>query len=685
MATDTHAKPPASRKRATPPKDKGEAAALVGDIELKNFLLQTVDKKVADIDVDEHIVAGEVTRSMDGSELSVTVHDFAREIVKSNLLTDSKKQLRAIDVNLDGMWFRLISWTKQGPDLSLKFEDRGAVYLREKRGPKKAASRAKVTRAQYILTLIRTVKVYKIPVDIYELKVKRTIAKPDEDERKRRAQAEKDAAAAAKKKKSKGGHGFDKGAEKRLGLTKQQLANMEVALDEAILSGANEKVMLAMMVAGFGESQWSKKAVDWKYHTHKGVFQSNQIPPEQLDVQAHHFLVGGRSFLAGGAIGYEKDHPNASVGEIAAHTEISDGSTGYYDSFISKGKKVLDDWKSGTGTAAVAGGGSSSADAATGFYYKRYEFRVDKSETIWEAIQRLANEVEWRAFFSGGKFYYYPESALFRQPSRMTVSEESEGILNIDFSQDYRKKASGATITARMDRWDAPPATTVVLTDMGSVNGKWLVESVTRNLFSAEATIQLKQWTKPRPEPRSQLMSRQAKQGSAAAKKRIGRSQNAYVKVDPGNGSFIAQTTRPDGKRVLPNQWLLDFLADLAGAAGTTIYTNTYTRHKQFSSSNLPSDHWVGNGCDVNITNAYRNYPSSSSKPTVQSYANMIAEEAFKLTGMVESQAHALATGGGLFLRYPWKNPHDKKTYSVQILWGPKVSHTDHVHIGVRP
>lgn len=149
--------------------------------------------------------------------------------------------------------------------------------------------------------------------------------------------------------------------------------------------------------------------------------------------------------------------------------------------------------------------------------------------------------------------------------------------------------------------------------------------------------------------------------------------QRGNVKCDPGNGDFIAQTTRPDGQRVLPIAALSDFLALAAGQQGSTLYTNTYSRHSRYSSSGKQSDHWTGCGCDCHVT---VNWPGSGG-------TNLAAIMFALCDGISAAESQKLAEGGGTFQRYIWT--HEGQRYSVQILWGPNVEHLDHVHAGVRP
>lgn len=481
-----------------------ELAGLGDDIEIARFLLDVMGR-AHDLDIAESIIAGEVTRTILGaSQVTVTTHDKDRKILKSGMLQDEDGELRAVDVSLDGMDFRIVAINKQTDDLILTFEDVDVARLRAKKGPRKASSRAKVTRAQYVLVLIRSVKVRRIPVVINELRKKQPIAAPSESQTRRLKKArERDAERDATR-----GSGFDSGV-KIAGVTKGMLENMAVFLEESELLDASEKVQLVGLVAGFGESGWSKSAKDGVTGTHVGVFQSNQIPANDLRGQSHYFLVGGRSFREGGAIEAARIHPDWTIGRLAAHVEISDGSAQHYDKYRSIARKVLDAWSGGSGSA--------TAGRAESTYFKRYEFKVGKKENYWDAIQRLAKQVEWRAFMSGGTFYFISETDLFKSRGRYRFSEKTDGIINIDFSQDVRKKIDKATVTARINRWDVPPGTVVIIDDLGTGSGRWLVETIRRNLFSAEATIDLKKPTLERKEPRSEIATRSAKGSSHRA------------------------------------------------------------------------------------------------------------------------------------------------------------------------
>lgn len=465
---------------------------LRGDVEVRNLVLNAVRKGIPNLQIADSMLSGEISRTIAGaSQVTITVHDFGRKISKSRIFRTKTGRLRAIDIHLDGLWFRLTKMQKQGDDVNLIFEDRQVVYLRDKKGPTKAATRGKVTRAEYILRLIRSVKQERIKVRIHELHKEQPIAKLSKEDRKK-LKNEGDPGGDDRK----GNGGFPLGTHVA-GVTSKQLRTISVSMRIAEQVNAGERATMAMLVAGFGESNWSTSAREHVYGTHVGVFQSNQIPANDLKAQTWHFLKGGRSFLSGGAIGYVRAHPTATLGMVAQAVEISDGSATYYDSFTKKARKVYDAW------GGVSGGGAGG----TTYRKKKYQYRVKKKESYWGAIQRMAEEVNWRAFVTGGVFHYISEEDMFKSRPRWILSEEKAGVINIDYDWDRRKKMATAEATVRISRWAIPPGVTVRIEDLGVANERWLVETTTRQLFSAEGVVSLKQPIKELPEPAPEIKS----------------------------------------------------------------------------------------------------------------------------------------------------------------------------------
>ena len=83
---------------------------------------------------------------------------------------------RAAEIDLEGVIFRLtkVTYTHSTQELHMTFEDRMVYWLRRKRG-QKHLSRAKGTRAEFILALLREIKREKIPFICPELHTKQKI------------------------------------------------------------------------------------------------------------------------------------------------------------------------------------------------------------------------------------------------------------------------------------------------------------------------------------------------------------------------------------------------------------------------------------------------------------------------------------------------------------------------------
>lgn len=485
-----------------------EQHLLLDSVTLEKLILDVVKEHVPGLNIADSIIDGNVIRDMTAaSQVSLTVHDYGRAIVNHEGFYDAEGRLRTIDLDLDGLIFRLVGMEKSEDDVIITFEDRDINILRNKKGPRilgaRRAGNAKkgITRAEAVLMLIRSVRSHRIPVRINELHTAQPIAKLTEEER----HSGIDAKRTGKRRDKNRKHGFP-AKFKMKDVSQAMLDNMTVALDEAerqmdakgVKGDVRERVLLIMLVAGWGESGWLKSAAEKKYGTHKGVFQSDQIPADQLRKQAKYFTIGGMSFKKGGAI-YAAKQKTWTVGKCAQWVEISDGQESYYNSFFSKARKVLDNW----------GGGSTSS---TGEKTRRahYEFKVDNRQTYWDAITNMAEEVNWRAFFSGGVFFYISEEDLFKSRARYRLNESDPGVLAINFKQDARRTSKTATARVRINRWAIPPGVCVYIEDLGPATGKWLVQSVERSLFSAEATLNLVQPLPEKVEPHPGYVSQKS-------------------------------------------------------------------------------------------------------------------------------------------------------------------------------
>lgn len=127
----------------------------------------------------------------------------------------------------------------------------------------------------------------------------------------------------------------------------------------------------------------------------------------------------------------------------------------------------------------------------------------DKGEDSWVAAGRIAEEVQARRFSDGTRMVVGADKWLAARQPALTLHEGRGGVEAIDFDYDVGQPAASATVTAWATRWAVPPGLGVILADLGPGNGPWLVQTVSRTLTSAKATIELTQRQPGLPEPKA--------------------------------------------------------------------------------------------------------------------------------------------------------------------------------------
>ncbi len=316
----------------------------------------------------------------------------------------------------------------------------------------------------------------------------------------------------------------------------------------------------------------------------------------------------------------------------------------------------------GGGAAADAGGGSESADL-TVKRAKRYAFKRGGSaetENTWQAGLRLTAEVGWRFFVVQNVLFIVAEEDLFDSRPRIVVNRDSDGVDDIDFSivmgrkdpkkPDPTKNPSIAemTIPCRIDRWQAPPGTIAEVEEMGPADGKWLVTTRSRDLFSTQGTITLKKPIRELPEPAPEVVESKVSVSSPAESARKGSAQGGSsgppgVKVGEAWG----------GAKSIFDQFIIPFMKRQGLGVSSLKRPNNSTGGK--------SDHWV------QCLKCYAaDFPTSSGR------------------GAAQALGRALGISGpvyGTFARYNVN--FGGVCFSVQILWEVE-GHYDHVHVGAR-
>jgi len=446
--------------------------------------------------VDMAVESAPITRTIDGaSTIELGVHDPRRRLIRHPMFESPRE--KPVKLELDDLNFLYVKMAKSGKTTTLTFEDQEIHWLRRFRGPKKAF-RGRTTRAEFILSLIRAVRRHKIPVVIPELHKTQPLESIKEHNQ---SESEVDTQA------GRAGLGSNDVGQIQVKKTDASLAQIhviDVVLDTGMSMGVNFKVLVASIMTITQESAATNinigSAGVGPFSQEPGTW-GQDFPGASNDIvecSKGFFMVATRE---------DNANPGQSLSSLCQAVQKSaDGS-------------LYAEWeKEAKNTVTTYLGGASVTTTQTTI--KPYAFEVKKDEDYWEAIKRLANEVNWRAFFVGGVFFFIAEEDLYRGKVHLQINEESQGIDNIDFDADDGKAVIEMTVTAHAKRWGVPPGMVVRVGGMGPANGRFLVSTMEGSLLPGDGdlvTITLKKPTHstPEPAPETETNTLGASEGSA--------------------------------------------------------------------------------------------------------------------------------------------------------------------------
>jgi hypothetical protein len=476
------------------------------------FYLDVVVRSGLDVPVADAITGGELERTMEGaSTLTLTLHDPHRALLRNPDLA------RAIDMTFGGYWWRLVKVSKSGDALTLTFEDRDVAYLRQHVKPRKAF-RNKVTRAEFIRQLVREVGQRPAKKDRKATWNTKRIAFvcPELSKVQPIGDAE-DTKAPARRTKTNRDNDKQPGLSpkakltvKRARATAEQRRNGERVLDIADELDAGPKATLALMEAviveslirnlSYGDAD-SIGILQLQVHLH------GQATASSIEKSVHAFLAKGFTGK-GGAIKLARQHSAWTAARVAQEVQGS-GVPGAYATVADEAREWVEAYggASGSDTGGTAGGDSSRAK-------KRYAFRrgePGKPEDSWTAIQRLAGEVQWRAFMDRGRLFYVSDNWLRRQKPRFVISEDDDGIDEINFDIDSGKVSSDVTVTAHAKTFQVPVGCVVQVEKCGIANGRYLVKSVRQSIYDHACELTLSAPTPKLDEPEAEPASTPAR------------------------------------------------------------------------------------------------------------------------------------------------------------------------------
>jgi hypothetical protein len=472
------------------------------DTDLATLIIN--DELVSD-DLSQAILDGKIIETMEGAaSLELNIEDSSRVLVHK-LLKDwvsataprimqkvrgkSRPVMLPVTWNevyatLDGRDFCLVACNKAGDEFTLTFENRAVHELRRYKKHKSWTRTATFTRAMAIKAMCDEVTTLPGGVGFFstELHTTQPIGNLKQLPSSKQTKAIK-------------GRGFAPNAPVTVKHAKASPQQRDY-IAQVLTTGDSMKMPYAVQVSAIMcITQESTVTILNNPTLGMGLFsQEKYIGGARSQWPAmDHGIPGDARAYFNVCIRSYRSNPSQSLADLVQSVQHSGAGASYYAQWESEAKNTLKQW----GTTE----GSSSVSYTE---YNAYAFTrgvPGQTETSWDAIQRLAKEVNFRAFMLDNTMYYEDDNTLIDSIPFDTISESTEGIDTIDYDIDTGKTVSECTVTAHFNRWQAPPGCVIVVEDSGPITGRWLVYQVERPLFSNVGTITLHIAQPPLPEP----------------------------------------------------------------------------------------------------------------------------------------------------------------------------------------
>lgn len=399
---------------------------------------------------------------------------------------------RPIDLNLDGIWFRLAGFRVVETTLILTFEDRVANLLRKTPGFT-TVNRGDFTRAQFIDKQLNEAEAEnpsygKIQRFIPELRIKQQIAVATESE----------SAGDLKSGATRSLSVHDGITVKKVPATEAQLHVLNTGLEAAVAVKAPFKAQVALMVAFITENVAANP--DPGTPEDEGALSllsttaaAFHINPYDITAVSTQFL-SGPAFTGGpGASAIARTSPHLSAVEIAGI--VQGGEYQNSGQWLPEAEHMV----------RTFGATASTEGAATSTVPGPYAFTRGPNETYWDCMMRLASEVSWYCFVRENALWYVSGDFLFAQESRMKVVKGESGVDWVEPNIDVgaRDGIAEVVVKGRASLWSAVAGNAVQVARIGPASGKWAVNTVALDLLDrADAvTITLQKPLPARPEP----------------------------------------------------------------------------------------------------------------------------------------------------------------------------------------
>lgn len=447
------------------------------DIDLTEAVLDG-DKITAELS--SAITDGTINRTIEGaSTIELNVEDPRRRLIRNHVITQKFAKDEDVYLEIDGRDFALVKMSKSDDIHTLTFENRAVYEMRKVFGALKAY-RDSITRAMFLLRMVRQVKGYHIQFYSPELEKVQAITNFRSSSTRSTRDKLRHSGIASDANLDIDGVRADKG----------QISILNRALDVAYARKGTTPypVIVALVEAILDESRAHN--LSGGDRDSAGILQQRPSQGWGTYAQVRDPERATTKFLDR-AIPYYNRHPQAKASVIAQAVQASGTPSGSnYEHFKSEAVAIVRAYGS------HGGSGSITLDRL-----KRYPFKRGRTEDSWTAAKRLADQVKWLLFCVDDTMYYISWSALLASQPRMTLSEATPGVKSIDYDIDKGKRVEQITVQARATRWSAPPGTVVMVEDMGPADDRWVVTEHSRPIYSREAEITLKRPGKSAKEP----------------------------------------------------------------------------------------------------------------------------------------------------------------------------------------
>lgn len=510
-------------KRSIPAGSNVDRIIPNADIGVDRIVLDVVKGGIPDTDATALIKDLRIKDSMSTAPtMTLIVHDPDRQLTNSNRLwyEDSKgdRRIRPIDVELEkDLFYRMVqvktapAASGRGVDVTMIFEHRIIAYMRTHNRPRKV-SRARMTRAQFILMLLKEIKAERIVFRCPELNKRQPIEGADKEERKKLSKREREREEIGEIRNRLGDLGDEPDVKitvKGRAATSRQKRILELAVTIGDDLNAPGRAVIACVAALTTETRATNLAGGdgssaGPLQVTEETARNFRLKQRDSEAVIKHFYSTGY-FGKGGAIDLARKNPHMPIHMIAQSVQgskFSDGSN--YREWVEEAKKTV---------AAFSGSGAESTSGSSSrHYYKQEVFTrgVDgKKENTYQCADRLAKVVNWRFFVIGKRtVVFMSEPQLFKRPPRMTITPDHPAVISGSGDADVNKKTRTFRCDVRMKRWQAPPGSTVIVEGWGVHDGRYLVDEVDRSVYSPQASVTLKRPENPKKEPRPELVSR---------------------------------------------------------------------------------------------------------------------------------------------------------------------------------